>query len=538
MDLRLVNDLNKMVEGKNMIILNRDIIFYRSHTRSYISRDKKKIPFFGSCEDAFIYKESDKGKRGILYAYRPKSQLKMLVINETTAKKLLERLLKSHDPEKEKNVCMALYALGYYRNDPKLLQIVKNFAEYTKNSRVCKIIDEDLDKTTSIHMPRVSYYEIDPVLVHHLSKILKPDGFDGLIIHSYMHKYVKIDWITESEVVVFQPFDTLQVYINPIKDCSQIHNYVENNWRPYGSEWPALTQHFKQGGKQRGGSDTNYNDISEYLHDQNILHDLQVKIGDNIYKFKDARRVGSGGSKIAWNISDKYVLMLPNTSHDDISGYWDHVVADEVKWSNIIKAFGLLTTNNKRVDVRIDDNILSAYISTNFKYYEKYGMYVFESKTKDPIFHLNYKNTVPYLHCMFKSLYKDAVNMYRLNLSAAGDSFNILLIKRKSKECEYQVRYLGFDFSSKNSIKAIPHIKYIDSKSIDDLTYYIKRVVSSALQVLFIDIDPSILDDDISNFVGMTIEKYVNPEQLPFGMQYVIPEPKEEYDVLELLGLK
>lgn len=266
----------------------------------------------------------------------------------------------------------------------------------------------------------------------------------------------------------------------------------------------------------------------------------------SVLRVHNPRKLGQGGSKIAWEISADYVLMLPSTDHDDPSSYWPHVVHDEVLFSNILKAFGLMTTNNKLVTVTINNSTIPAYISTNFRKFAHHGMFVFESKGKPP-FAFPYINNTHYWHCMFKSLYKDAINMYRLQLPASGDSVNFIVLSRPTttKGCDYKVRYFGFDFSSKRKMRSKPIIRYINERNYYEIIPYVRTVVDDALIIL--GIENSIkrrqilesLDPGIDHYVRNVINNHTNPEHLPFGLQYEEIESNDGgYDILAILGLK
>jgi len=172
----------------------------------------------------------------------------------------------------------------------------------------------------------------------------------------------------------------------------------------------------------------------------------------NLYNY-EARRLGSGGSKTAWEFTPEYVIMLPNIDTSGYLGYWPLMVENEVKMSNYLREYNLLTTNNFKVHVEVNGQYVPAYVSDNFEYLARNGYYAIDRKNSssslwkgktfvgDDIFNVDkWYSAVEWLIDDYEMLVRLGLDGY----IEGADSSNFIVFERENK-----IRYYGFDFASK-----------------------------------------------------------------------------------------
>ncbi len=187
--------------------------------------------------------------------------------------------------------------------------------------------------------------------------------------------------------------------------------------------------------------------------------------------------LGKGGSKMAIQIGKGRALILPNMSIDpiaDIAGRWERIVLEEVKMSKILTGLGLLSPLSEQVSVTLiesSEHVIPAYISETFENLSLKGCFIIDMKNtysstwkkgKHFLFQsdkerLNEKNW----DSVFGSLLTDIAKIWLHRIPVGGDSLNIAVVKTPpdSAVCQYEVRYFGFDFSSKSGYLEIPDVE-------------------------------------------------------------------------------
>lgn len=194
--------------------------------------------------------------------------------------------------------------------------------------------------------------------------------------------------------------------------------------------------------------------------------------------------LGAGGSKKAIQLEGGKALIIPNMSANSISSIeamWKKMVYEEVAMSQLLTSIGLLSPLSKRVSISLSPNasegIIPAYTSETFESLGKtkdwFIIDIKNSKSstwikgKDFLFNseedrLNEENWDSVTDLMLT----DVLKICAYNIPAGGDALNIAIVKKsdlsgKSMKSKYEVRYFGFDFSSKNPevLLSIPQIK-------------------------------------------------------------------------------
>ena len=213
------------------------------------------------------------------------------------------------------------------------------------------------------------------------------------------------------------------------------------------------------------------------------------------------RILGEGGSKKAIQISEGRALILPNMDVDPIEGVakrWNRMVLEEVRMSKILHELGLLSPLSKQVGVTFtesSEHVIPAYISETFESLNRKGWYIIDTKIiknstwkhgKNFLFQskeerLNEKNW----DLVFDSVLTDIAKICFYDIPVGGDSLNIAIVKKPSDStvCQHEVRYFGFDFSSKSNPLIIPDIENRPSSSpkskIEDIKWLLDRIIDN-----------------------------------------------------------
>lgn len=179
--------------------------------------------------------------------------------------------------------------------------------------------------------------------------------------------------------------------------------------------------------------------------------------------------LGCGGSKKAIQISEGRVLILPNMDADSVNVVaerWERMVLEETKMSEILSKRGLLSSSPKQVFVANDEfseHVIPAYICESFENLEKKGWYILDSKnlnsstwktTKSHLFNSDEERLeASNWDSVTDELLTDVAKICFYDLPADGDALNLAIVKKPSETAisQYEIRYFGFDFSSKHS---------------------------------------------------------------------------------------
>lgn len=239
--------------------------------------------------------------------------------------------------------------------------------------------------------------------------------------------------------------------------------------------------------------------------------------------------LGQGGCKKAIKISGDRALILPNMDVDsvsDVSQRWERVVLEEVAMSKALTSIGLLSPLLQQVNLSLNENsedVIPAYISETFESLTKTrDCYIIDHKNlndsewgklKKHFFNsekerLNEKNWKPIIDSMLTDIAK--ICMYDIPISS--DSLNVAIMKnpRNSQdgESEYEIRYFGFDFSSKNTPLSIPKLekKNLSTDHRKKVEYLLFSLLES---VFFLEFDEKIyLKKHVIEFLDKLVAKY------------------------------
>jgi len=209
--------------------------------------------------------------------------------------------------------------------------------------------------------------------------------------------------------------------------------------------------------------------------------------------------LGRGGSKKAIQVARGRALILPNMDVDPtayIAGRWERMVLEEVKMSKILNRLGLLSPLSEQVSVTLTKSsecVIPAYISETFENLSLKGCFIIDTKNPDSstwkqeersLFQsdeerLSEKNW----DSVFDSALTDIEKICLYDIPAGGDSVNIAVVKKASDSavCQHEVRYFGFDFSSKRGFLAIPDAENRSSTApnIDKATLLLNIIIDN-----------------------------------------------------------
>jgi hypothetical protein len=187
--------------------------------------------------------------------------------------------------------------------------------------------------------------------------------------------------------------------------------------------------------------------------------------------------LGEGGSKKAIQISGNRALMLPNMNVDptkDIAERWERMVCEEVKMSEILSRIGLLSPLAKQVSISLTESskhVIPAYVCETFDSSSLKGCFIVDSKNRKSS---TWKQGLHFLfqseadrwneenwHRVLDSFLTDVAKICLWNVPAEGDALNFAVVEKpcKSAICQYEIRYYGFDFSSKHGSTVIPDVE-------------------------------------------------------------------------------
>jgi len=220
---------------------------------------------------------------------------------------------------------------------------------------------------------------------------------------------------------------------------------------------------------------------SYQLLDEKIDDNEHVYIhrGGSLHPERLLRFLGGGGSKKAIGLQGDRALLLPNMDVSDLNDVidrWKRIVDEEVYMSEYLTKVGLLSPQSQRVRVVVSKNFyriqIPAYFSETFESlgktknwfiidgnnssvstWKQFEHYLFEKEDE--------RRIEKHWDSVIDSLLTDIAKIMLYNIPTPSDSLNIAVVKRPSEQnvCQYEVRYFGFDFSSKLEALALPTLK-------------------------------------------------------------------------------
>jgi hypothetical protein len=187
--------------------------------------------------------------------------------------------------------------------------------------------------------------------------------------------------------------------------------------------------------------------------------------------------LGKGGCKKAIELERGRALIVPNmdVEVDFFSRNWEGIVGEEVAMSQLLTKIGMLSPLSQKVRISLsasDEETIPAYLSETFESLGKTkGWFIIDTKNsksstwqqgKDFLFNseedrLNKENW----DLISNSLLDDVAKMCIYDIPTLIDSINVAIVKKTSglEISPYEIRYFGFDFSSKNCSLSIPTIQ-------------------------------------------------------------------------------
>jgi hypothetical protein len=240
--------------------------------------------------------------------------------------------------------------------------------------------------------------------------------------------------------------------------------------------------------------------------------------------------LGRGGSKKAIQVARGRALILPNMDADPtahIAGRWERMVLEEVKMSKILSRLGLLSPLSEQVSVALtesSENVIPAYISESFENLSLKGCFIIDIKNSDSSTwkegeHSLFQSDEERLSeknwdSVFDSALTDISKICSYNIPAEGDSLNIAIVKKASDSavCQHEVRYFGFDFSSKRKFLAIPDAENRSSTppNIDKATQLLNSIIEN---VFFCEFGQRYLygaeSENLRNLKDRLVQRYI-----------------------------
>jgi hypothetical protein len=174
--------------------------------------------------------------------------------------------------------------------------------------------------------------------------------------------------------------------------------------------------------------------------------------------------LGSGGSKRAYELEEGTALLMPyggSLSSITNSKKWSEMVDEEIMGTRRVKELGLLACDLEKTNVFMtNDSIISvpAYLTQTFSQLSLRGMWIIDQKNprsstwKKSFFNgridsFDEKNWEKLLNPFLRDIAKLLVNNFWLY----ADNVNLAVLEKSNQDdgVNYEIRYFGFDFSSK-----------------------------------------------------------------------------------------
>jgi hypothetical protein len=241
--------------------------------------------------------------------------------------------------------------------------------------------------------------------------------------------------------------------------------------------------------------------------------------------------LGEGGSKKAVKLKGERALLLPNMGHirhgyAPAHLYWERVVLEEVRMSEILEQIGLLSLESKRVNIAVTESsefLIPSYVSETFdSLAETKGCFIIESNNSQGTTWIEklLDSTEERLNennwdALTKELIKDIAKICVHDISLSGDSLNVAIVKKPLNQPHpYEVRFFGFDFTSKNHPLEIPlvHDKptFPENYSTDKITQLVSHFIELVFCSEFDVRSVSSTNVEVQLLFNQLVEKYTN----------------------------
>jgi hypothetical protein len=208
--------------------------------------------------------------------------------------------------------------------------------------------------------------------------------------------------------------------------------------------------------------------------------------------------LGKGGSKKAFEIAQGRALILPNMDTDSMISViknWTRIVDEEVKMSQLLKSVGLLSPLSEKVTISVASRTLlatiPAYTSLSFEHLAyQYNQFIIDYKTPASSMWIENKNflfanqnerwNIQNWTSVLDEMLNDIIKLCQYNIPIDEDSYNLAIVKGQSPP--YQVRYFGFDFSSKRERLEVSYSE-VAAQDID--LNQVKKLIQRTLSIIF-----------------------------------------------------
>lgn len=228
----------------------------------------------------------------------------------------------------------------------------------------------------------------------------------------------------------------------------------------------------------------------------NIEGEVTIFDADGSHREKLQLLLGDGGSKKAIKIANGRALLLPNLdvdSLDSVISRWRRMVQEETTMGQVLARIGLLGVRHQKVEVAVDEfpqEKLPAYVCESFASLIDKGWFIIDGKNsnsstwqlgKSFLFDtLEKKITPENWYPIIDSLVSDVAKLMVYDLPMNYDCMNLAVVKKGTKKAEYELRYYGFDFSSKYIYMTVPSLEKRDIFEKDP-----KRTFHSLIELIF-----------------------------------------------------
>lgn len=212
--------------------------------------------------------------------------------------------------------------------------------------------------------------------------------------------------------------------------------------------------------------------------DQEILAKMQqeerslfVRDGSGIQEQRMVKILGEGGSKVAIQMSSGKALIACNSP---MSVMWKRMVSEEVGMSRFLTSLGMLSPLSERVTISFSANSneeIPAYVSQTFENFrETHNCFIIDVKNKesctwvsgrDFLFKSDEERFVEEnWDSAVNSLMDDIAKLVLFKVPCDSDFMNIAIILKPSEStlCQYEIRFFGFDYSSKIESRPVPKL--------------------------------------------------------------------------------
>lgn len=181
--------------------------------------------------------------------------------------------------------------------------------------------------------------------------------------------------------------------------------------------------------------------------------------------------MGAGGSKRAYRcMGSTKALILPNMDCNPLSEIqegWARVVDKEVRMSETLEKIGLLSLRCKKVQVSTNSDpsqSIPAYVADNFESLAERGIYVIDQKNNSSST-LKKKIFQKPSDALDKRQWRDILNplvddvakLVIHDIPTGSDSISYALVETESSS--YQLRFLGFDYTTRSGEGRIPEVE-------------------------------------------------------------------------------